>query len=303
MELISNPLTEVWSNTSDVTWTGKQPREYAFTQTYVSFGLGKVVGWQFINGRNFSNDFATDSTAVIINKTAAKDLGFANPVGQLIKTGGGTRTWQIIGVIKDMIMGSPYEPVKRGLYFPDPKNVEASQIILKIKPTVSAAIAIPRIQAVVQHIVPSALFDYKFVDESYALKFSQEQRIGKLATFFAALAIFISCLGLFGLASFVAERRTREIGIRKVIGASVFGIWHLLSKEFTILVGIALLVASPIAYYFMDQWVQKYNYHTFIPWWLFLVVGFGAIVVTLTTISFQAIKAALANPVKSLRTE
>ncbi len=163
--------------------------------------------------------------------------------------------------------------------------------------------ALAKIATVFKKYNPSAPFDYKFIGEEYAQKFSDEQRIGNLATFFAALAIFISCLGLFGLASFVAEQRKKEIGIRKVIGASVFNIWNLLSKEFIGLVIISLLIASPIAYFFMNNWVEKYTYRTNISWWIFLVAGCGALTITLLTVSFQAIKAAVANPVKSLRTE
>ncbi len=303
MELSSSPMTAIWNNSSDFDWIGKQPREYSFAVTNVSYGFGNMVGWQFIAGRDFSKAFATDTSKVILNETAAKDIGFKNPIGQFVKTGGGTKTWQIVGVIKDMIMGSPYEPEKRAIFFLDARYQAASQIEIKIKPTLSANAALPKIEAVFRSIVPSAIFDYKFVDEEYAKKFSQEQRIGKLSTFFAILAIFISCLGLFGLASFVAEQRTKEIGVRKVVGASIFNIWNLLSKEFIGLVIISLLIASPVAYYFMNNWIQKYTYHTHISWWIFVLAGAGALTITLLTVSFQAIKAALANPVKSLRSE
>ena len=303
MELSLSPLTEIWSNSSDFDWVGKQPREYSFAVDYISYGFGKMVGWQFIAGRDFSKEFATDSNKIIINETAAKDMGFKDPIGQVVRFAGGTKSAQIVGVIKDMIMGSPYEPVKRGIFFVDAKYQAATHIDIKIKPTVSANAALPKIEAVFRKIVPSALFDYKFVDQEYAKKFSQEQRIGTLSTFFAVLAIFISCLGLFGLASFVAEQRTKEIGVRKVIGASAFNIWSLLSKEFVGMVIISLLIASPVAYYFMNSWIKKYAYHTNISLWIFIATGAGALMITLLTVSFQAIKAATANPVKSLRTE
>ncbi len=303
MQLSSNPMTEIWYNSSDFDWIGKQPREFSFALTNVSYGFGKMVGWKFTAGRDFDKAFATDSNKIIINETAAKDMGFKNPVGQFVKTAGGTKTLQIIGVIKDVIMGSPYEPEKRGIFFLDATNKTSTQIVVKIKPDVSANAALPKIETVFKNIVPSAMFDYKFVDDDYAAKFSQEQRIGKLSTFFSILAIFISCLGLFGLASFVAEQRTKEIGVRKVIGASVFNIWNLLSKEFIGLVLISLLIASPVAYYFMNSWMKEYTYHTNISWWIFTAAGAGVLIITLLTVSFQAIKAALANPVKSLRTE
>jgi len=303
MELSSSPMTEISNNSSDFDWIGKQSREYSFAVNNVSYGFGKMVGWQFVAGRNFSSDFITDSTKIIINETAAKDMGFKDPIGQTVKFGGGTQSRQIIGVIKDMIVASPYEPVKRAIYFLDARYQAASQMEIKINPAISAGEALPKIEAVFRNIVPSAMFDYKFIDEEYAKKFSQEQRIGKLSTFFAALAIFISCLGIFGLAGFVAEQRTKEIGIRKVIGASVFNIWNLLSKEFVGLVLIALFIATPVAYWLMKNWVQNFTYHTNISWWIFLAAGCGALTITLLTVSFQSIKAAFANPVKSLRAQ
>ena len=147
------------------------------------------------------------------------------------------------------------------------------------------------------------LFDYKIADEEYAKKFNEQERIGNLASAFAILAIFISCLGIFGLASFVAEQRTKEIGLRKVLGASVINLWYLLSREFVMLVGISLLIATPVSYFFMHKWLQSYSYRTNISWWIFAVVGMGAMAITLLTVSYQAIKAAIANPVASLRTE
>ena len=200
-------------------------------------------------------------------------------------------------------MGSPYEPEKRAVFFLDAKYEAASQIDIKIMPTVSAAEALPKIESVFKAIVPSAGFDYKFVDDEYARKFGDEQRIGKLSTFFSALAIFISCLGLFGLASFVAEQRTKELAVRKVLGATVTNLWSLLSKDFVVLVIISLLIASPITYYFMSAWLQKYTFHTEISVWIYLATSAGALCITLLTVSYQSIKVALANPVRSLRSE
>jgi ABC-type antimicrobial peptide transport system permease subunit len=147
------------------------------------------------------------------------------------------------------------------------------------------------------------LFDYEFVDEEYALKFGQEERIGKLAGIFSVLAIFISCLGLFGLASYVAEQRTKEIGIRKVMGASVSSLWQMLSKDFVVLVLISCFLAMPVGYYVMDGWLQKYEYRVELSWWIFAATTVAALVITLLTVSYQAVKAALMNPVKSLRSE
>ncbi|MBD0257259.1 MAG: ABC transporter permease, partial [Cytophagales bacterium] len=167
----------------------------------------------------------------------------------------------------------------------------------------SAPVALARIEAVFKSIVPSALFNYKFVDAEYARKFSQEERIGTLAGLFSLLAIFISCLGLFGLASFVAEQRTKEMGIRKVLGATLSNLWHMQTREFVVLVVFACLIAMPISYGLMRSWLEKYAYHTAISPWMLGVPCAGALLLTLLTVSYQAVKAALMNPVKSLRNE
>jgi ABC-type antimicrobial peptide transport system permease subunit len=185
------------------------------------------------------------------------------------------------------------------MYNPDWANV----ITVSIKPGRPVKDALANIETVFRKYNPSAPFDYTFNDEDYAKKFNDEQRVGNLATFFTILAIFISCLGLFGLASFVAEQRQKEIGVRKVLGASVLGLWQMLSKEFALLVIISCVFAIPLAWYYLDKWLSHYEYRTTISWWVFIVSGLGALVITLITVSFQAIKAALANPVKSLRTE
>jgi ABC-type antimicrobial peptide transport system permease subunit len=239
-------------------------------------------------------------------KRQLKYMELKDPVGEII-----TWKWQenkpvpytILGVIKDMVMESPYEPVEPTMYFIRPLNGGVSCINIRVKPGLAMNAALPRIEAVFKKLIPSVPFDYEFADEDYALKFAAEERIGKLAGFFTMLALFISCLGLFGLASFVAGQRTREVGIRKVLGASTFRLWRLLSNEFVGLVIISLLIAVPVAYYFMHNWLQDYRYRVALSWWIFATAGAGALVITLLTVSFQAIKAAIANPVKSLRTE
>jgi ABC-type antimicrobial peptide transport system permease subunit len=182
-------------------------------------------------------------------------------------------------------------------------HVSTSLINIKIKPDVSASQALPKIEAVFKKLIPSAPFEYKFADDEYASKFTAEEHIGRLATVFAGLAIIISCLGLFGLASFVAEQRVKEIGVRKVLGASVFNLWRLLSNDFVLLVMISLFIASPLAYYFMNKWLQHYQFRAEISWWIFVVTAAGALLITLLTVSYQSIRAALENPVKSLRSE
>ncbi|HEV8272103.1 MAG TPA: FtsX-like permease family protein, partial [Chitinophagaceae bacterium] len=197
---------------------------------------------------------------------------------------------------------SPFDPVRQTIYLVNYE--EAIECIhVRINPKLAAGEALVKMESIFKRLVPSVPFDYKFVDTEYGLKFAAEERVGKLASVFAVLAIFISCLGLFGLASFIAEKRTKEIGIRKVLGATVHNLWQMLSKDFVVLVIIACLIATPLAYYFLSQWLQKYEYRTEISWWIFAVAIGGALFITLLTVSFQAIKAAIANPVKSLRTE
>jgi ABC-type antimicrobial peptide transport system permease subunit len=296
----SSPLTDVWSNNGGFTWAGKDPNLDAdFATIWGTHELGKTIGWQFSGGRDFSRQFSTDSSSIVVNEAAVKFMGVTNPVGMNIKWG--DRNYTIIGVIKDMLMQSPYRPVKQTFYFLDPENV--NWIILKLNPNKSAQESIAAIEAALRKYIPSAPFEYKFADTEFAAKFTAEVRVGKLATFFAALAIFISCLGLFGLASFIAEQRTKEIGVRKVLGASVTRLWSMLSKDFVILVLISCMLATPVAWYFMQQWLLKYDYRTGISSWIFIAAAIGAVVITLLTVSFQAIKAAVANPVKSLRTE
>ncbi len=225
-------------------------------------------------------------------------MGLKNPVGEIVRWG---RDYTIIGVVKDMVMQSPYEPVKQTVFT---SMGDMSEVInIRIDPAKSTKEALAAIESVFKKYAPAAPLDYKFIDEEYGRKFADEERIGKLAGFFAVLAIFISCLGLFGMASFMAEQRTKEIGVRKVLGASVFNLWKLLSKEFVVLVSVSLAIAIPLSYYLMHNWLQGYQYRTSVTWWIFAAAGAGAMVITLLTVSFQAIKAALANPVRSLRSE
>jgi ABC-type antimicrobial peptide transport system permease subunit len=199
-----------------------------------------------------------------------------------------------------MVTQSPYDPVEPAIFFWEGWN---SVLTMRIKPGVATGDAIAKIQNIFKKYSPSFTFDYRFVADDYNTKFADEEKIGKLARIFAILAIFISCLGLFGLTSFIAEQRSKEIGVRKVLGATVFNVWRLLTKEFVILVFLSLFIAVPLAYYYMQGWLENYNYRTPISWWVFVLAGAGAILITIITVSFQAIKAAIVNPVKSLRTE
>jgi ABC-type antimicrobial peptide transport system permease subunit len=288
------------AGSSGFEWKGKDPGLATdFPTTAVSYDYGKTVHWQLTQGRDFSRDFATDSMAFIVNEAAVRYMGLKTPIGETVKWFG--RNYKIVGVVKDMIVESPYEPVRPFFFYM--YNYSHGSVILKIAPTIGAHEALTRIETLFKKFNPAQPFNYRFADAEYAKKFGDEQRIGKLAAFFAVLAIFICCLGLFGMASFIAEQRTKEIGVRKVLGASTFSLWRLLSKEFVILVTISLLIATPVAFYFMHNWLQNYQYRTSIDWWIFASAGVCLIVITLLTVSFQAIKAALANPVESLRSE
>jgi ABC-type antimicrobial peptide transport system permease subunit len=297
----SSPTTNVWSNQIGYNWEGKDPNTLpSFGTIAVTEDFGKTIGWQIKKGRDFSKDFATDSLGMILNESAESLMAMkVDVVGQTIDFN--DKKYHVLGVIKDMIMQSPYKPVTPTIFLYD-RNW-ANVITVAIKQGTPIKTALGKIELVFKKYNPSAPFDYTFNDEDYAKKFSDEQRIGKLATFFTVLAIFISCLGLFGLASFVAEQRKKEIGVRKVLGASTYNLWQMLSREFALLVMISCFIAIPLAWYYLHQWLQQYEYRAPISLWIFIVSGIGALVITLITVSFQAVKAALANPVKSLRTE
>ncbi|MBS1532653.1 MAG: ABC transporter permease [Bacteroidetes bacterium] len=294
-----SPVTDIWSDQSGFSWDGMPPGlQPDLNVVRVSPEFGKTVGWQVKEGRDFSKEFLTDSSALIVNEAAVKFMGLKAPVGMRIKW---YRDFHIIGVVKDMVMTSPYEPVKPTVF--SELSGDYGLTNMRLNPHMGTSEAISKIENVFKQYDPGSPFTYEFTDTTYAKKFANEERTGKLAGFFTALAIFISCLGLFGMASFMAEQRTKEIGVRKVLGASIANLWGLMSKEFVLLVTISLLIATPIAYYFMNKWILGYKYNAGISWWIFVATAVGAIVITLATVSYQSIKAAMANPVKSLRSE
>lgn len=302
----SSPTTQTWSNRGGFTWEGK-PESFQedLAWTEVSPEYAKSLNLKIIKGRDFSREFATDSTAVLINETAVKYMGLTNPIGVLIKDEDEEDPdppLKIIGVVEDMITRSPYEPVKQAVFEFDRMGY-GSFYNLRLNPKQSASQNLAIIERVFKQHFPDLPFQYDFVDEEYGKKFAAEERIGTLSGIFTALAILISCLGLFGLTSFVAEQRTKEIGVRKVLGASIFNVWNMLSKDFLKLVVVSCFIAVPIAYYVMNGWLQEYPYRVILKWWIFALAMFGAMFITVITVSFQAIKAARANPVKSLRTE
>ncbi|HEX6169809.1 MAG TPA: ABC transporter permease, partial [Chitinophagaceae bacterium] len=296
-----SPLTAVWNTNGGFDWEGKDPNlAVDFPNNGVSYEFGKTVNWKIKDGRDFSRDFATDSSAFIINESAVRFLGFQDPVGKMLKWN--NRPYTIIGVINDIMQESPFYPVRPTLYHVD-ADTNMWNTILRLNPQQNAQQSISKIEQVWKKYTPGVPFDYKFVDEEFGRKFLDEERFGKLSSYFAILAIFISCLGLFGMASFVAEQKTKEIGIRKVLGASVMNLWRLLSTEFILLVVFSSALAAPIGYYLSNNWLTNYDYRIKIGWQVFVMAALAALAITLLTVSFQAIKAAIANPVKSLRTE
>ncbi len=295
------PVTNNYITNSGLDWRGKDPQmQEEFVTMGVTPEFGKASGWQIISGRDFSRDFPSDSTAIIINEATVAYLGFKDPLGEIIKWGKNSPV-HIIGVVKNMITQSPYDPIKQSFYYLHFGSL--NNIIVRVNPSSSMSNTLAAIKEIYKKYNPAVAFEYSFVDEDYAKKFNNEVRVGRLASIFAVLAVLISALGLFGMASFMAEQRTKEIGVRKVLGASVFNLWRLMSREFIILISTSLIIAIPIAWYAMHTWLLNYQYRTGISWWIFIVTAIGAVTITLITVSYQSIKVALMNPVKSLKTE
>ncbi|HTE25367.1 ABC transporter permease [Flavitalea sp.] len=291
--------TAVWSN-NVVEWKGKDPGTVFSPGTIaVTHDFGNTLQWTIKEGRDFSRKFPTDTGAFILNESAVAATGFKDPVGKTIR-------WLdqehvIVGVVNDMVMESPYQPIRPTIFHLNP--AWARLITIRVKPGISLRDGLAKIEPVFRKYNPGSPFVYKLTNEEYEKKFNDERRIGNLTTVFAVLAIFISCLGLFGLASYVAEQRTREIGIRKVLGASVFNLWKMMSGDFVILVAISCGIAIPLSAYFLREWLQQYEYRTTISLWIFVIAAMSAIMLTLVTVTYQSLKAAIINPVKSLKSE
>jgi putative ABC transport system permease protein len=298
MSQSSSPTTAVWSNQIGFNWEGKDPNiTPVFGIIACSHEFGHSIGWQILEGRDFSRDFSTDTTALILNEAAVALTGLDNIVGKNISWD--DKPYQVIGVVKDMIMESPYTPVKPSVFH---INYNWANIYnIKLKPGMPVQDALATVRHIFDRHASNSVSEFSFADDVYNNKFRAEERIGKLARVFAILAVFISCLGLFGLSAFVAEQRTRELGIRKILGASITNLWSIQSKSFLILVVISCLLASPVAWYVLKNWLQMYEYRIELKVWIFVTAGLLVVAVTLLTVSFQSLKAALANPVKSLR--
>ncbi|MEP6733938.1 MAG: ABC transporter permease [Chryseolinea sp.] len=298
-------ITQIWASNGGFNWPGKDPAQQAeFATLSVAPEYGGTVGWNFVNGRDFSKDMASDSSGFVISEGAVRLMNLKDPLGQTIHWEPGWSKgadFRVIGVIKDVVMGSPFGTAMPAIYYISGYNNGVMNI--RLVKNVNAREAITVIKNVFHKIIPAVAFDFKFADVEFNAKFAVEERIGQLASVFATLAIGISCLGLIGLSSFIAEQRMKEMSIRKVLGASVSGICGLLSKDFVVLVLIASLIAIPLSSYFLNGWLSQYAYRIEIPIWLYVVTTFGALLLTLITISFQTFKVAYTNPSKTLKSE
>jgi len=296
----NSPPSDIYSNNNGWEWRNSQPVEKSvvFSTIATDYDYTKTIGITLVAGRDFSRDYA-DSNSVILNEAAVKRMGLKNPVGEMLKWNDKKMT--VIGVVPDIQMESPFRPISPlTIIF---NKDWTGNVNLRLNPKMSASAAIKRIQPIFDRYNPAFPFIYRFADTEYAKKFNYEELVGNLAAIIAVIAIFISCLGLFGLASFTAEQRVKEIGVRKVLGASVLNLWQLLSKDFVKLVLISCVIAIPVSYYFMNEWLKNYQYKITIGAGVFVMVIALSIIITLVTVSFQAIRAATANPTKSLRTE
>ena len=301
--LSNNQVLQLGSNTGGFSWQGKDPnKDILITYEGVSPEYVSTMGMKLKAGRDFYQNTASDSNNIIINESLAKLLKTKDPVGSLLTSDEGRQKHTVVGVIDDFVYNNMYSSTATPLIlFSDTSNVNFLNIRFKAKTDLTSALA--KAEKVIKVYNPGYPFEYQFVDEQFGRLFKTETLIGQLSSVFSTLAILISCLGLFGLAAYTAERRTKEMGIRKVLGATTTALASLLSKDFLQLVVISCLFAFPVAWWAMNNWLQAYAYRIEISWWIFLIAGLLAIVIALLTVSFQAIKAAIANPVKSLRTE
>ena len=287
------------SSTGGVSWTGKDPAvNIQFTQTDVGYDFLKTLNIK-VTGRDFSKNYGTDTTNYLINEAAVQRIGYTDPVGKPLTLWG--RPGKIIGVMEDFHFQSLHQPIQPLILHLNPVAV-GTNVVVRTQPGQTQQ-ALASLELLSRQLNPGFPFTYKFADEEYQKLYKSESVVGSLANCFAFLAIFISCLGLFGLSAFTAEQRTKEIGVRKVLGASVSSIFGLLSKEFLGLVLLAIIISFPIAWWAMTKWLQNFEYKLDLTWWVFALAGVLAIGIALLTVSFQSIKAALMNPVKSLRSE
>lgn len=295
----SSPITDIYGNNT-LDWPGK-PNDFSilFSRVHIGYDYAKTMGIKVADGRDFSEAFKTDSSAMLLNQAAVNVMGVQNPIGLPVNLWG--RKWHVVGVLNDVVMASPFREVQPGFFILD--NTDRSIITLRLAKTEDVNASIKKLESVFKKFNPSYPFEYQFVDDQFAKKFEAINFIGTLGSVFSFLAILITCLGLFGLATFSAAQRTKEIGIRKVMGATTYSIVRLLSAEFTRLVLIGFLCAAPLAWWAMDNYLTRYTYRTTIAWWTMPLTGLIALLLTLAIVSTQAWRAASANPSQNLRSE
>jgi putative ABC transport system permease protein len=294
-----SPITAIWWRSGAPDYEGKpENANIIMCGQTTDTDYFTTMGIKLLEGRDFTGTPA-DSAHMILNKTAVKIMGLKKPVGMQMRQG--RRTYTVIGIADDVVMSSPFTPVEPLMLFYNPRP--SNYVSIRLKPSVTPQKALAAIETIAKKHQPSFVFEYQFVDEEFGRKFATEELIGKLTNIFAGLGIFICCIGLAGLASFTIEKRFREIGIRKVLGASVQQLLMLISKEFLKLVLIAFIIAVPVTWYLMSDWLSSYEYRTGISFWVFVLVGVGILALTLIVVSLNTMRAATANPVKSLRTE
>ncbi|MEY4929815.1 MAG: hypothetical protein RI909_539, partial [Bacteroidota bacterium] len=295
----SSPITEIYGNNT-LGWPGKpEDQNILFSRVVTGYDYSKTMGISMIDGRDFSEEFKSDSSAIILNKAGVEAIGTDNPIGMKIDLW--SDQWTVVGVIDDVIMASPFRQVQPGFFLLNPAWGDV--VTIRLEKTADLNATIEKMKGVFKKLNPSYPFEFQFVDEQFAKKFSSINLIGTLASLFAILAIFITCLGLFGLATFTAEQRTKEIGIRKVMGASTISIMALLSKDFTRLVLVGFALAAPIAWWALNNYLDRYDYRITISWWIIPVVGLSALLLTLIIVMTQTLKVTEVNPAQSLRSE
>ena len=305
-ESVSNNFTSMIESESKWTghlrWRDKDPgSQITFERNYTESDWAKTTGVQILQGRDIDvHAYPSDTTAMLLNETAVKIMGFDDPVGEVVYEW--NTPYHVVGVVKDFVIESPFNPIQP-MIIGGPVNGWINNINIRLSPRGSLAENIRQVEQIFRKYNPGEPMICRIADEEYARRFDREQRVSALVAWFAGLAIFISCLGLFGLSAYMAENRRKEIGIRKVLGASVFDITSLLSKEFLVLVFVSIAIASPVAWWMLNKWLTNYEYRTDIPWWLFIAVGCISLFIALLTVGFQSIRAAIENPVNAIKTE
>jgi ABC-type antimicrobial peptide transport system permease subunit len=301
MTRTNSPVLDTWTASNQYSWQGKDPSSNLFfDENFTDRDLTRTTGIKLVAGRDIDvYRYPTDTAAILLTEAAVKQIDFKNPVGQLMKKD--QSNLHVVGVIKDYIAGWAYN--KSQPIIIHGTRLQFGAINLRLNSHRSTSANLASLSAIFTKYNPDYPFICNFADTGYENFMKGDENIGTVAITCTGLTIFISCMGLFALAAFMAENRIKEIGIRKVLGASITGIATMLSKDFLVLVGIAFVIASPLAWWLMNKWLQNYPSHIDIGWWVFILTGAASILIALITVSFQALKAAMVNPIKNLRTE